>query len=170
MNPLISTPSSFSYFYDTNDKGFIPFYHGTDVQSIMNYLSVPIKRNTQLNQSPNSPTKKRTSLFAKAFLSDKPIDTNQSQYIDFKKALLDTLLRVDGVQYEKLATAAEKSSLQSLTENGINNMTINDVFQKHANKAKVFLPNDSQWNLINQLRIHSGAPERSDDGLERLLQ
>ncbi|KAI8818759.1 BRO1-like domain-containing protein [Fimicolochytrium jonesii] len=32
----------------------------------------------------------------------------------------------------------------------------------------LLLPTDSQWYLLNELRIHAGAPERSEAGIERL--
>ena len=34
----------------------------------------------------------------------------------------------------------------------------------------VLLPTDSQWYQLNQLRIHAGAPERSEEGIERLFK
>ncbi|KAJ3126603.1 Rhophilin, Rho GTPase binding protein [Nowakowskiella sp. JEL0407] len=40
----------------------------------------------------------------------------------------------------------------------------------NISKSSVFaMPLDSQWYLLNQLRIHAGAPERSDMGIEKLL-
>jgi hypothetical protein len=35
---------------------------------------------------------------------------------------------------------------------------------------KSLLPNDQQWYSLNQLRIHAGAPERSEQGIYRLMQ
>ena len=32
------------------------------------------------------------------------------------------------------------------------------------------MPTEAQWYQLNQLRIHAGAPERSEDGVERLYQ
>ncbi|KAJ3076555.1 Rhophilin, Rho GTPase binding protein, partial [Quaeritorhiza haematococci] len=36
--------------------------------------------------------------------------------------------------------------------------------------AAPFMPTDLQWHCLSQLRIHAGAPERSEKGIERLAQ
>jgi hypothetical protein len=32
------------------------------------------------------------------------------------------------------------------------------------------LPTDNQWLELNQLRVHAGAPERSEQGVQKLMQ
>ena len=34
----------------------------------------------------------------------------------------------------------------------------------------VQIPEDSQWQLLNQLRIDSSIPEKSQDGIDRIMK
>jgi hypothetical protein len=146
----MDAPLSFSHFYDTNEQGYIPFYHGAESQPVTHFLSVPVKRNV-LQPSPNQVdlAKKRNSIFYKAFFL-KPIDEQTekmllwSQYVDFKGSLMATI--------DPFPPAAEESGW------------------KIPEARHQSWPNDSQWAAVNQLRIHAGAPERSDEGIEKLLQ
>ncbi|ORY36707.1 BRO1-domain-containing protein [Rhizoclosmatium globosum] len=43
------------------------------------------------------------------------------------------------------------------------------MVEEHRNSI-INLPSSNQWSLLNSLRIHAGTPERSEDGIEKLLQ
>ncbi|KAJ1506186.1 hypothetical protein HMI54_005274 [Coelomomyces lativittatus] len=77
-------------------------------------------------------------------LKTKPKTTSETD-LDFKSSLLPYLTR------ESLTD--EKESLHTLQM-----------------KLDGLLPKDHQWHELNQLRIHAGAPERSEKGIDRLLE
>ena len=70
-------------------------------------------------------------------------------YLDFKKYLLKSILK---------ATAPDFSSSQS------------SAIPTNGGLASSLVPTDQQWYGLNQLRIHAGAPERTEKGIERLMQ
>ncbi|KAJ1560955.1 hypothetical protein HK096_006585, partial [Nowakowskiella sp. JEL0078] len=73
--------------------------------------------------------------------------------LDFKKIFLPKVL--ESIQKAQLASASTPN--ESETEE-----------TPFIKSEMFFLPNDSQWYVMNQLRVHAGAPERSESGIERL--
>lgn len=111
------------------------------------FLAIPTKRNNQPQSGSNSVA---TNLLSAASGRRKSIDGQKDQksaslqYLDFKQALLPTIL-----------SAA----------------TPTDPWQNGTDILKSSLvPNEQHWYSLNQLRIHAGAPERSEQGIERLMQ
>ncbi|KAI3641198.1 hypothetical protein MIR68_000804 [Amoeboaphelidium protococcarum] len=71
---------------------------------------------------------------------------NNANYMDFKQLLAGQLNA-------------------SLATNG------NDSIKSgHQTVPPSLLPSDQQWAALNQLRIHAGAPERTEKGVEKLMQ
>jgi hypothetical protein len=67
------------------------------------------------------------------------------EYLDFKKAFLPIILN--------LMSPEERESQSYL----------------HSVEGSL-IPSQSQWNQVAQLRIHAGGPERTEDGVLRLMR
>jgi hypothetical protein len=112
-------------------------------------------------------------------------------YVDYKRILLPLILAAIGGQSEDGSIVTDSSTLPLGNNNyGITNISHQQDdrvkhIQKMLNEIKeeqdksraqllkttaVLLPTDSQWYHLNQLRIHAGAPERSEEGIERLFR
>lgn len=173
-SPIKYAPISFSTFYDSTETSNLPFNDGNDATSNSEtscFLAPLSKANsyTTLNQKSN-----KLSLLVKALhLNDstnKPID----QYLDFKKLLLPSMLSsIQSITNKLQAPVCIIQHDHETDESTVVKEEDSSTFQSKSNlfkSAMSLLPTDSQWYLLNQLRIHSGSPERSDLGIEKLLQ
>lgn len=120
-------------------------------------------------------------------------------YVDYKRILLPLILSAiggescdDGTILEtnssnlplnkststssSTTTTPSSSPLQDDRLKNIQKMLDEIKQEQHRSRAQllkttaVLLPTDSQWYHLNQLRIHAGAPERSEEGIERLFR
>lgn len=124
---------------------------------------------------------------------------SHSSYLDFKKVLLpviiDSVQEQQQRQLQKTSFVAKPTLLDPSAPTPqddviyANDLVLQDYRQaglwisseeldeeamekqeEIVKTAKMLLPTESQWYILNQMRVHAGAPERSDKGVEKLLQ
>jgi hypothetical protein len=107
------------------------------------FLSLPTKRNVGFHE-PRVPT------------------NNQSQHtiVDFKSKLLPRIIAVC-----QPPSSGQPPSIAGARETGVVSASQEDLIRKGP-----LVPSEQQWYTLNQLRIHAGAPERTERGINRLLQ
>ncbi|KAJ3163710.1 Rhophilin, Rho GTPase binding protein [Geranomyces michiganensis] len=68
---------------------------------------------------------------------------------------------LDDIVNEHAATAADNAATEAERDE-------ERVRGQLLRATGLLLPTETQWYLLNELRIHAGAPERSENGIERL--
>ncbi|KAJ3223164.1 Conserved oligomeric Golgi complex subunit [Clydaea vesicula] len=173
----MEVPAPTSYFFDTIDNQDIALneslHSGRVLSTTSTFLDIPLKRNSLI--PPNlASNKEKFNILTKSITSkitNSIININNNQensgtqnnqnvtdinskgeyYLDFKKILSPLILNKEDFDL------GAKFGLES--EKG----------KKYNNSNNINYPTDEQWYQLNQLRIHAGAPERSEEGIERLL-
>ncbi|KAJ3394146.1 Conserved oligomeric Golgi complex subunit [Lobulomyces angularis] len=173
----MEVPAPTSYFFDTIDNQDIALneslHSGRVLSTTSTFLDIPLKRNSLI--PPNlASNKEKFNILTKSITSkitNSIININNNQensgtqnnqnvtdinskgeyYLDFKKILSPLILNKED------SDLGAKFGLES--EKG----------KKYNNSNNINYPTDEQWYQLNQLRIHAGAPERSEEGIERLL-
>jgi hypothetical protein len=87
---------------------------------------------------------------------DAPFDEEHifsDTFLNFKAILMPYLLK------SKKPRGADSS-----------NANDDDEGDEEADTSNLNLPPEVSWHVLNQLRIHAGAPERSELGVEKLCQ
>lgn len=149
---------AFKEFQEIQDATKLPFNDSPDRTkgggAASTFLAMETKRNAKLL--------KAKSVSALDYKYEK-----MYTWLDFEKALGPYIL---GNSYR---TANDTKMLieKQFSISGTNNGT--QVAQKSSdNEAKLFKmhwPSPAQWYQLNQLRIHAGTPERSMEGISKLL-
>ncbi|KAJ3301565.1 pH-response regulator protein palA/rim20 [Kappamyces sp. JEL0829] len=174
-----SVHHSFKELYHCSQPESLPFNQATDqpvggAGEVSTFVSLPIKRNARtvpnsalypiqnaLKQllNPSAAHEQYRSLgsqlengkreegFRYAFLN---FETALMPHIEGSHASMNKKTTIDDY-YSDRSVIASQASLAAL-----------------PNLHFAHFPTPSQWYLVNQLRIHAGAPERSADGIEKL--
>jgi hypothetical protein len=138
------------------------------------FMSIPVKRN-HLPSDPSSipllKRKKNRTLFSS-------IPLGNETYFDFKHCLLPHIVVAAAppssrAQIEQVVMAPSRraSEVASMPENSPNGqedrkkglLELQDIL------SSPLVPQDHHWYALNQLRIHAGAPERTEQGVEKLM-
>jgi hypothetical protein len=175
MNGIGFAPVSFNTFYDTLDTNALPFNDRPDASSNSEascFLAPPVKTNTTVTE-PHAPTvakiaTQKLSLFAKALQGQEKEEEEKPavlSYVDFKAALLPSMLNcINDLANNDFGVLEEEAANDDMS------IASDASRQQLLKTALTLLPGESQWYQLNQLRIHAGGPERSDEGAEQLLR
>ena len=111
-------------------------------QEIGTFLSLPWKKNSSIDPTSRiiSPTSKMLNTLSKAFISTPPVNNH----------------RIEVPTEEEL--------------NKISFLDYREIFGNKFNDSVTIDMNDQKFNFLNNLRLHAGAPEKSDKGVEKLLK
>ena len=173
MNGLGYGPVSFNTFYETLDTNALPFNDRPDASCNTEascFLAPPVKTNTTVTEAhpPNAvkTATQKLSLFAKALQGQEKDEEEKPvvlPFVDFKAALLPCMLNC-------INNLANNDFLDEQESNDTASIASDSSRQQLLKTALTLIPSDSQWYQLNQLRIHAGGPERSDEGTEKLLR
>ena len=177
-------PPSFSLLHDhfpVDGSPQCPYREGPEIlksSELHTFLALPTKKNTMpvasipVDAQPGSfGFKNLTSSILKSksystgndFFSQ---NTNDKQapaipdQLDFKQILLPAI--VEAVHGEEGITL--------LKDVPNVNKIWSVVLEEHPAGSRLILPTESSWYMLNQMRVHAGAPERSDKGVEKLIR
>jgi hypothetical protein len=96
------------------------------------------------------PTKRAAVPSKSSRRSKTPSEVPDTHYLDFKRSLLPRLLHATTPAPETDALSGSRRSSE-------------------ISNVSPLLPSEHHWFLINQLRIHAGGPERTEKGIEILM-
>ncbi len=114
------------------------------------FLAIPTKRNHQPAESSKQPS----AAAASASNNSSQISSAES-FLDFKASLSPLIWK---------ASAPSQHLSQHQSDNACEAGQLNVGMLKSP-----LMPTEQQWYQLNQLRIHAGAPERSERGIEKLM-
>lgn len=120
---------------------FLENLDGRSYSTSTTFLDIPVKKNSSAVK--NQATAEGRTMFSNYLMAriSSERTIEGSTYVDFRKSLLPLM---------------EKTNIDT--------DELNQFF------ALAQPPSESQWYQLNQLRIHAGAPERSEEGVEKLYQ
>ena len=167
----MSTHHSYKEFHEAKDSEKLPF--NLDPPRLIgeksDFLSLPIKRNAKLFGS----AKKEFKLQDIYKDPRKVVPEEEGAYLSFEKALtrhIDEITNEDSSKIHRIL-----SSSQNMTESDEYYMDIktlrpnhNLLNRKEDDLVLAHYPSSTQWALMDQLRIHAGRPERSENGITML--
>lgn len=119
------------------------------------FLALPTKRNNQPQSRSSSPLRSASS-FGES--------TRSGSNFDFKQSLLPLIVASCAPPEMRQAVEDELSSVTMQSTDG----KVSDCVRDILNGSMV--PSDEQWYALHQLRIHAGAAERTEVGIESLMQ
>lgn len=91
--------------------------------------------------------------------------TQSALPVDFKSKLLPRIIAACQPPVPNQQQQPPSSHISAATANSMSPNSQEDLIRKGP-----LVPSEQQWYTLNQLRIHAGAPERTERGVNRLLQ
>jgi hypothetical protein len=150
---------SFKEFSQATEPHKLPFNASPDrtegAGEATSFLKLPFKRNARLLKNKSQP-------FPIAlFKTDE-----EYTYLDFEQCLKPWILGSVVRDCDTTRRMLEK-------EDALNGVKVNAALKATEGMSLElggYCPSPSQWYLLNQLRVHAGAPERSNEGIDKLIQ
>lgn len=185
MNGIEYAHPSYSTFYETTETSALPFNEGNDATSTTEtscFLAPSVKVNYASELASNTERKGKLASIAKALHlknDNLNIKVVSDDFLDFKKILLPPMLMaVNSIAYKNNSDLFDNSMSEVDLMNTLKAIQENQgaSFKNDSSRYGLFklamdlLPSESQWYRFNQLRMHSGRPERSDEGIEKLIK
>lgn len=163
-----------SDYYDSIDTNALPFNErpeSTENTESMCFLALPLKLNHQL--PPKKEKSQKLAFFAK---NSSETLTISNEFLDFKAVLLPPMLMSINSIVNK--NTIDNSSLGYETPVHLLEAALDDTQsisdnlsrQQILKTAMMLLPTESQWYTLNKLRVHAGAPELTQEGIELMLK
>ncbi|KAJ3361920.1 pH-response regulator protein palA/rim20 [Kappamyces sp. JEL0680] len=171
-----SVHHSFKELYHCSQPESLPFNQATDqpvggAGEVSTFVSLPIKRNART--VPNSALYPIQNAFKQLLNPSAAHEQYRSLGSQLENGKREEGFRYAFLNFETALMPHIEGSHASMNKK----TTIDDYYSDRsviASQASLpnlhfaHFPTPSQWYLVNQLRIHAGAPERSADGIEKL--
>ncbi|KAI9138282.1 hypothetical protein BKA69DRAFT_787065 [Paraphysoderma sedebokerense] len=191
-NEIPEPPPSFwdSYLSTALNKDVSKLPKSTNIENpISMFLSIPIKRNYQpasgdtnplnvtLKSLSSLPVGKLMKMGKSDTTSGAGISSTQQKdisgvnlfgkskdvvpgFLNYKDVLVPWLTKSQQSSGQNYLETQQVSTLDAARIENINILS----------KYELLMPSDTQWYALNQLRIHAGAPEKSEKGIDKLME
>ena len=158
---------SYSMYYDAVDTESLPFNQGPATSAHREkstFLALPMKRNSIAMKIGLIPkwTSQLKEFISKSLPASNTPDLAvaiETGFLDFKKALFPIICTIQPDDLAQKDTSG--SDIYSAPALG-------DSVKQFLNHIELILPTEDQWQKMNNLRIHAGSPEASEEGLSKL--
>ncbi|KAJ3251037.1 Rhophilin, Rho GTPase binding protein [Chytriomyces hyalinus] len=197
-NKLAAAPFSFHHLFEVAHPSQIPFNHGPCIAfnaEAQKFVSFPTKRNAVLLVNEGSAQSGAGQMLrALAALSASPpkrhasiphlnqaqaprsgvdlVSAEKEGSFDFERVLTPVMTEMLANTQQTANNANSSPALNQSASVGDFGSRRRPIDYKLEEQRRILLqfPTPSQWSTINSLRTHAGSPERSSDGIEKLMQ
>ncbi|KAJ3229993.1 hypothetical protein HDU81_004826 [Chytriomyces hyalinus] len=194
---MAAAPFSFHHLFEVAHPSQIPFNHGPCIAfnaEAQKFVSFPTKRNAVLLVNEGSaqsgagqmlralaalgasPPKRHLSIpqLNQAHASRSGVDLTSPEKegsFDFERVLTPVMTEMLANTQQTANNANSSPALNRSSSDGDFSSRRRPFDYKLEEQRRILLqfPTPSQWSTINSLRRHAGSPERSSDGIDRLM-